>query len=254
MTVVEYLLVTLTVAVCLALYLPVLLGLVGLGTFSTAIMGTHLEMRPDGSDGHYDDAYSQLVDLGFEPIGIFVERAWFLFGHWCKESGPVRVFASSQHRCFAIAYRPTKKLEFGLQTLFADDTQLFTTTSSTKVPQRKDYIRRHVATDDMKTLLGEHLQAVDEQQTQGKAVRDDLSLQTACYANELENKGFRWLSMQTALVYLQLVWMSVGFTAVGLLAVIPKFGNGLVYLTTVAMLAAVLGRIWIILFEYLGSF
>ncbi len=48
--------------------------------------------EPADDDPDYRRRYGQLRDLGFRPVGVVTERAWFFLFHW---------FWSARHRCLA---------------------------------------------------------------------------------------------------------------------------------------------------------
>jgi hypothetical protein len=61
-------------------------------------------VKPDGGDPEYEEAFQELVALGFRPCGVVSERVWFS-GHHIRRTAYVRTLVSADGLTFASLYR-----------------------------------------------------------------------------------------------------------------------------------------------------
>jgi hypothetical protein len=141
-----------------AMCLPPLLALCGCTRFTTECDEDPARLEPDGHDESYADAHRKLTALGFVPLGVYWEKAWFLAHHWFK-SFEVKSFACRGRRCFGQIYRmlPGDTVRVFFATCFEDGTYVCTANHMEEfVINRAGYYRWGVETADLAVVLEHH--------------------------------------------------------------------------------------------------
>jgi hypothetical protein len=91
-------------AVALWRLLPAVLNALGLTLRRGSIDYDAAALEPSGDDAEYEDLFTQLRLIGFEPVGRRSTTCWFFLHHWYRNFQS-RVFAARQGDCIALAYR-----------------------------------------------------------------------------------------------------------------------------------------------------
>jgi hypothetical protein len=84
--------------------LPAVLNALGLTFRKSSIDHDAAALEPPGDDAEYEDLFTQLRDIGFEPIGRRSTTCWLFLHHWYRNFQS-RVFAARQGDCIALTYR-----------------------------------------------------------------------------------------------------------------------------------------------------
>jgi len=140
----------------LLLCLPMIVGMLGGTILRVRTLASPADCEPSG-DEEYAFSYHQLRGLGFEPLGVKEESAWFFAHHYVKRFRS-RVFFHAGHGVYAAVYELVSGDGFRvlLSTLLADGRLLQTGSClESLVISREKYYRWGVTT----RLVGEQLRA-----------------------------------------------------------------------------------------------
>jgi hypothetical protein len=84
--------------------LPAVLNALGLTFRKSFIDHDAAELEPSGDDAEYEDLFTQLRGVGFEPVGRRSTTCWLFLHHWYRNFQS-RIFAARQGDCIALTYR-----------------------------------------------------------------------------------------------------------------------------------------------------
>src|SRR5438067_4743609 len=148
-------------AVALWRLLPAVLNALGLTLWQGSIDGDAAALEPSGDDAEYDDLFTQLRLLGFEPVGRRSTTCWFFLHHWYRNFRS-RVFAARQGDCIALVYRlrAWDRWRLCFVTAFSDGAIVETANQmeSFRIDE-PDHLRWGLATPDRGLLLERHREA-----------------------------------------------------------------------------------------------
>jgi hypothetical protein len=167
--------------VALGVLLPMVLAILGLTRVQfLSIAGPEAVERAGDGDPRYPDLLDQLRDLGFDPLAVRVERAWFYLWYWVRTSLPGAIlgrrgkarFADGRD-CFATLYRLYRgdpwRLSFA--TILTDGTLVSTANQIERLRiNRPGYWRAAYITEDPSELLRVHEKTVADFAARGWTV------------------------------------------------------------------------------------
>jgi hypothetical protein len=145
-------------AVLLWMFLPAVLNALGL-TLRKSVIDDHVvALEPSGNDAEYEELFSDLRRLGFEPVGRRSTTCWFFLHHWYRNFQS-RVFAAQQGDGIALAYklRVWDPWRLCFVTAFSDGAIVQTANQMERFRiNEPDHLRWGLATPDRALLLEQH--------------------------------------------------------------------------------------------------
>jgi hypothetical protein len=144
--------------------LPAVLNALGLTLRNGSVEDDPAALEPSGDDPEYDDLFTQLRRIGFEPVGRRNTACWFFLHHWYRNFRS-RVFAARRGDCIALAYRlrAWDRWRLCFVTAFSDGGIVETANQmeSFRIDE-PDYLRWGLATPDRGLLLDRHREVCRE--------------------------------------------------------------------------------------------
>jgi hypothetical protein len=144
--------------VALWMLLPAVFNALGLTLRRGSIDDDAAALEPSGNDAGYEDLFTQLRRLGFEPVGRRSTTCWFFLHHWYRNFQS-RVFAAREGDCIALVYqlRPWDRWRLCFVTAFTDGAIVETANQmeSFRIDE-PDHLRWGLATPDRGLLLERH--------------------------------------------------------------------------------------------------
>jgi hypothetical protein len=145
-------------AVALWMFLPAVLNALGLTFRQSVIDDDAAALEPSGNDAEYEDLFTDLRRLGFEPVGRRSTTCWFFLHHWYRNFQS-RVFAARQGDGIALAYklRVWDPGRLCFVTAFSDGAIVQTANQMERFRiDEPDHLRSGLATPDRAVLLERH--------------------------------------------------------------------------------------------------
>jgi hypothetical protein len=145
-------------AVALWMLLPAVLSALGLTLHRSFIDEDAGALEPTGNDAEYEDLFTQLRGLGFEPVGRRSTTCWFFLIHWYRKFQS-RVFTARKGDAIALAYklRAWDRWRLCFVTAFSDEAIVETANQMEDLKiNEPDRLRWGLATPDRALLLERH--------------------------------------------------------------------------------------------------
>jgi hypothetical protein len=152
--------------------LPMLLGTLGCTRFRAKALPSPEACAPASEGPEYLFYHRQLLALGFTPLGVIVERGYYLGFHYVK-CFRFRVFVHRELGVYASVYRlfPGDEFRFAISTLLTDGWFVQTGSSMAALTCAGDkYYRWGVTTRVVAELLQAHLDWLRSRWEEGDAV------------------------------------------------------------------------------------
>lgn len=160
------------------LTLPSILYRAGFGRTTSYGIDDPDRCRPSG-DERCADLCQQLLDLGFEPLGLRVETSWLFIDYWRKVYR-ARIFYSPKANCYATLSRTieTGPWKVCLCSCLEGGGLLETNGGIEVVAQHDSYFMWGFTTADIKDLLALHEQVVTKVLSRGHQLSSRRGLQS----------------------------------------------------------------------------
>lgn len=150
-------------------------------SYRVAVVGERSDVAPGVANGRYADYYRQLLDLGFEPLGVLRES---IPGH---RAGKEYAFVHPELQCRASIFTLCGGANVALKSDTPDGRLVKTTNTGMEDQETADFIVRRRPTHSMQELLEVH------QEARSKWVHDGAALvlpRTVDEEAEFERRNF----------------------------------------------------------------
>jgi hypothetical protein len=160
-------------------------------------------LEPAGDDADYEELFTQLCHLGFEPVGRRSTTYWLFLHHWCKNF-QARVFAARQGDCIALVYqlRPWDRWRLCFVTAFSDGAIVETANQmeSFRIAE-PDHWRWGLATPDRGLLLERHHEVCRDFAVAGSRAiallpAEEVNWLNGYHESRHHRKSHRWLGLK----------------------------------------------------------
>ncbi len=142
-------------ALTLWICLPNLLRFAGCIRFRNGVYGGPAELEPEGKGELYASLYQQLIDLGFEPLGVYWEKV--IWHHRSQEFAFVLRKENCQGIIFRLAGGDPRVV---LKTVFSNGAIVKTCNYTRPREDSADYFVQGIPTLTLDGLLAEHRRSV----------------------------------------------------------------------------------------------
>jgi hypothetical protein len=193
-------------------------------------------LEPSGNDAEYEDLFTQLRRLGFEPVGRRSTRCWFVAHHWYRNFQS-RVFEARQGDVIATAYKLWEwdRWRLGFVTAFSDGAIVETAKQMERLTiDEPDHLRWGLATPDLALLLERHRGVCRDFAAAGSRSVALLPAEQVCrlirhHESRYYRKHHRWTG---------LIFMSISLCGLGIgLLLVRLFAGTAPYLLPVSIIA-----------------
>lgn len=163
-------------------------------------------LTPNANEPDYLFWHTQIVALGYEPLGT----AWMKINYhgpsWRYET-QVRAFFSRAEQSYVFLQKQPKPLDVWWVVMFAtcwnDGGLLLTSNGADEPPGNGDYIVQGMESTDLRAVQELHLSQRDRQLKMGKRTEQDRSLETLLNATKVHSgPAARYLGMKQGQSYL----------------------------------------------------
>jgi hypothetical protein len=222
-------------AVALWMLLPAVLTALGLTFRQDFLDDDAAALEPSGNDSEYEDLFTQLCRLGFEPVGRRSTTCWFFLIHWYRNFQS-RVFAAPRGDGIALVYklRAWDRWRLCFVTAFSDEAIVETANQMERLRiDEPDHLRWGLATPDRAFLLKRHREVCRDFAAAG-------SRSVALLPTELVNQLLRHHSSryQRKHRWIGLIYMSIPLCCLGIgLLLVRLFAGTAPYLLPVSIIA-----------------
>ena len=206
-------------------------------------------------DPDYARRIARLYELGFKPLGMVTETAWFHFGQW-RTAFEVYCLATPDGKCFASLYRlhPGEPVRLGFESFTTNRGMVRTVMPGVGEPQSdEDFSRLEFQGLDEAELLARHHEHVESflQRTRQRVIPQTLEGRTS---TDEEHERRRVDDLAVTVVFLLLffvapalgVWWLLGYVAESIPEVgsyaLALCGGTLAYFTMVKIVLPLLVR------------
>jgi hypothetical protein len=223
-------------AVALWRLLPAVFNALGL-TFKLGFIDDEAgALEPSGDDAEYDDLFTQLRRLGFEPVGRRSTSCWLFLHHWYRNFQS-RVFAARQGDCIALAYqlRAWDQWRLCFVTAFSDGAIVQTANQIERLRiEEPDHFRWGLATPDRGLLLDRHREVCRDFADAGSRSvallpAEDVNRLIHHHESRRHRKCHRWTGLKTMFSSLWLLGIA--------LVLVRRFAEATPYFLPVSIIA-----------------
>ena len=175
-------------------WVPALIAALGGTRYENGGTEEQLPPEPNRAQPDYELWARQLLDLGFEPLGVGFMRVTFAGSRWRTQTA-VRVFRSTARQCYAFVQSWPAPFDFWFQatlaTCWADGGLLMTSNGNEPLSEVDDCIRQGVNSPDLREIEAKHMAAAEALRRQGRRPDPDMSLETLLRATDRHSAPMR---------------------------------------------------------------